>query len=74
MLIGAKLPSGAVVAAGSVVAKDFSSAGDKILLAGNPAVLKERKKRVIDNQEPRDFLTGQETAPLETKTDFYGEG
>jgi len=49
MLIGAKLPGETVVAAGSVVTKDYSTAGYGILLAGNPAVEKTRAKAKVAN-------------------------
>jgi len=36
-LVGCKLPSKALVGAGSVVTKDFADIHDRVLIAGNPA-------------------------------------
>jgi acetyltransferase-like isoleucine patch superfamily enzyme len=44
-LVGCKVPDSAVVAAGSVVVKSFEAETDRILLAGNPAVVKRRYPR-----------------------------
>ena len=51
MLIGCAVPPGAVVGAGSVVAKSFDSGGSRVLIAGNPA---EIKKRYTETPPPED--------------------
>jgi acetyltransferase-like isoleucine patch superfamily enzyme len=42
MLLGCNIPAGAMVGAGSVVAKSFPPEPCRLLIAGNPAVIKKR--------------------------------
>ncbi|HEY9644104.1 MAG TPA: DapH/DapD/GlmU-related protein [Coleofasciculaceae cyanobacterium] len=43
-LIGCQIPDQAVVGAGSIITKDFSQETGRILIAGNPGVVKKRYK------------------------------
>ena len=50
MLVGCRIPAGAVVGAGSVVTKDFAPEAARLLIAGNPASIRKRYPLDIGNQ------------------------
>ena len=46
-LVNCHIPSKAVLGAGSVVTKNFAEEGDRVLIAGNPAVIKKRYQSAV---------------------------
>lgn len=51
-LVGCSIPDGAVVGAGSVVAKSFAPEAQRLLIAGNPAAIRKRYD-VLPSDEAR---------------------